>query len=409
MECAVTVQIGGEDVLAGVLYANVRRGVESATFRYDEAYILDSRAFPLAPDMPISEGSLHTQGEPLFRVFEDCMPDRWGRSLMLRAERRAASDECRAVRSFFEGDYLLGVSDRARQGALRIWVDGKPVAPASEGVPREVALPDLLRAADGAAGDVDADVEDLVAAGSSLGGARPKVSIVDETGALCIAKFPKADESLIDDVCAWEKVALDLASLAGLRVPETKLVRMDGRSVLLLRRFDRNGDARIPYLSGMTAVQGTDGQSYSYLDLVSFLEEEGSVPQDDIVELWKRILFSCAIGNTDDHMRNHGFLHDGSGWRLSPLFDVNPTLGDGSKFLRSAIDFEVSEAVPQAAMAACEWYRLDARRARAIAGDMASAVARWRKVATANGISKQSQERMASCFDAGVARLKACC
>lgn len=409
MECVVTVQIGGEDVLAGTLYVNVRRGVESATFRYDEAYILDSRAFPLAPDMPISEGSLHTQGEPLFRVFEDCMPDRWGRSLMLRAERRAASDECRAVRSFFEGDYLLGVSDRARQGALRIWVDGKPVAPASEGVPREMALPDLLRAADRAAGDADADVEDLVAAGSSLGGARPKASIVDETGALCIAKFPKADEPLIDDVCAWEKVALDLASLAGLRVPETKLVRMDGRSVLLSRRFDRNGEARIPYLSGMTAVQGTDGQSYSYLDLVSFLEEEGSVPQDDIVELWKRILFSCAIGNTDDHMRNHGFLHDGSGWRLSPLFDVNPTLGDASKFLRSAIDFEMSEAVPQAAIAACEWYRLDARRAREIAEDMANAVACWRKVATTNGISKQSQERMASCFDAGVARLKACC
>lgn len=406
MEYAVTVQIEGEDVSAGVLYTNARRGVESATFRYDEAYLRDPRAFSFAPDLPLAEGSFHTQGEPLFRVFEDCMPDRWGRNLMMRAERRMAASEGRAARTLLEGDYLAGVGDGTRQGALRMWANGVPVARAGEGVPREVHIPDLLDAADRAADDLDADVSDLIAAGSSLGGARPKASVVDESGFLYIAKFPKADESLFDDVCAWEKTALDLASQAGIRTPDARLLRLGGRSVLLLRRFDREGDSRIPYISGMTAVQGSDGGRYSYLELVSFLEEEGSSPQEDIVELWRRILFSCAIGNTDDHMRNHGFLRDGKGWRLSPLFDVNPTPGSGTKYLCSAYDFEANEALPEGVVSVCEWYRLDATDARGIAGDMSKILSRWRKVATANGISKQSQERMASCFDAGVERLK---
>lgn len=317
-----------------------------------------------------------------------------------------AASEGRAARTLLEGDYLAGVGDGTRQGALRMWANGVPVARAGEGVPREVHIPDLLDAADRAADDLDADVSDLIAAGSSLGGARPKASVVDESGFLYIAKFPKADESLFDDVCAWEKTALDLASQAGIRTPDARLLRLGGRSVLLLRRFDREGDSRIPYISGMTAVQGSDGGRYSYLELVSFLEEEGSSPQEDIVELWRRILFSCAIGNTDDHMRNHGFLRDGKGWRLSPLFDVNPTPGSGTKYLCSAYDFEANEALPEGVVSVCEWYRLDATDARGIAGDMSKILSRWRKVATANGISKQSQERMASCFDAGVERLK---
>lgn len=238
---------------------------------------------------------------------------------MLRAERQAAKREERAQRALLESDYLAGVGDEARQGALRIWVGDDPVAKPEVGVPREVSIPDLLAAADRASVDIDADVSDLVAAGSSLGGARPKASVVDEKGCLCIAKFPKSDESALEDVCAWEKTVLDLAGEFGIRVPETRLLRVAGRSVLLLRRFDRRGESRIHYISGLSAVQGHDGDRYSYLDLVSFLEEEGASPQEDIIELWKRVLFSCAIGNTDDHMRNHGFLNDGKGWRLSLL------------------------------------------------------------------------------------------
>ena len=246
-----------------------------------------------------------------------------------------------------------------------------------------------------------------MAAGSSLGGARPKASVLDGEGALNIAKFPKPEELPAEDVCAWEKTALDLAALSGIRVPESRLLRIGDRSVLLLGRFDREGSRRIPYLSGLTAVQGHDGGRYSYLDLVSFLEEEGSVPKADIRELWRRILFSCAIGNTDDHMRNHGFLREDAGWRLSPAFDVNPTPGDNPKFLRSAIDFDNDEADPRAAVAACEWFRMDRSEAVAEAREMASKLKRWRKVAAANGISKLSQDYMASCMEAGVERLNA--
>ena len=406
MEYGVSVQIDGRDVFAGTLYAHVRRGVESASFRYDADFLADGSSFPLAPDLPLTDGAIHTQGEPMFRVFGDCMPDRWGRNLMLREERRRARDEGRAARTLFEHDYLAGVSDVARQGALRIWVAGSAVADVG-GVPREVRIPDLLRAADRAAADLDADVGDLVAAGSSLGGARPKASVIDEAGALNIAKFPKSDELPAEDVCAWEKTALDLAASSGIRVPESRLLRVGGRSVLLVRRFDREGGRRIPYLSGLTAVQGDDGGSYSYLDLVSFLEEEGGAPESDIRELWRRVLFSCSIGNVDDHMRNHGFLRDGAGWRLSPAFDVNPTPGDNPKYLRSSIDYDHDEADPRVAVAACEWFRMGHDDAVAEARAMASKLKRWRKIATANGISKASQDYMASCMESGVERLGA--
>ncbi len=406
MELNVTVQIDGEDVLAGILYAHARRGIESASFRYDAGYLADHRAFPLAPDMPLSDASLHTAGESMFRVFEDCMPDRWGRNLMLRAERRSARSERRAMRALLEVDYLAGVADEARQGALRFWAEGVPIAGIADGVPREVRIPELLSAADRAAEDLDADVGDLVAAGSSLGGARPKASVIDEHGSLNIAKFPKADELPAQDVCAWEKTALDLAERCGIRVPKTRLLRVGGRSVLLLARFDRKGDRRVSYLSGLTAVQGDDGGRYSYLDLVSFLEEEGSSPEADIQELWQRVLFSCAVGNTDDHMRNHGFLRDKEGWRLSPAFDVNPTPGDSSKFLRSAIDYDNDEALPEVAIAACEWYRLNHAQAVSQAHDMARTLQGWHKAASTNGISKASIDYMASCFDAAVERLR---
>ena len=405
MEYRVSVQLDGEDVFAGTLYANVRHGQESASFRYDDAYLSDSRSFALSPDLPLSQGPLHARGGALFGAFEDCMPDRWGRNLMLRAERRAAREQDRAARALFEHDFLAGAGDFARQGAIRIWRDGAAVAAQGEGVPREVRVPELLAAADLAAADLDADVGDLVAAGSSLGGARPKASVVDEHGALNIAKFPKADEQSLEDVCAWEKTALDLAARAGIRVPATRLLRVDGRSVLLLERFDREGGRRIPYLSGLSAIQGSDGERYSYLDLVSFIEEEGARPDEDIRELWRRVLFSCAIGNTDDHMRNHGFLREPGGWRLSPAFDINPTPGDNVKYLRSAIDYDADEASPQAAVDACEWYRLTRDEARSIAAEMAAVLKGWRKAAQANGISKAAQERMATSLDAAVERL----
>lgn len=253
---------------------------------------------------------------------------------------------------------------------------------------------------------MDADIKDLLAAGSSLGGARPKASVRDEAGCLGIAKFPKVDEDSVDDVGAWEYVALQLMSRCGINVPSSRLMRIGGRSVLLMRRFDREGDSRTPYLSGLTAVQGVDGGRYSYLELVEFLEAWGARPHADLPELWLRALFTCAIGNTDNHLRNYGFLREGTGWALSPAFDVNPTPGDEAKYLNTGLDFDVREADPRVALSVCEYFRLGAPEAKRRALAMAEVLKGWRSVARSCGISEASIERMRSSFEAGIARLR---
>lgn len=407
MELNVTVQIDGEDILAGRLYQNVRHGDETTTFSYAPSYLDNPRAFSLAPDMPLGHGSFHSAGLRELRAFEDCMPDRWGRNLMLRTERYNARSEQRTPRTLFEADMLMGVNDEARQGALRIWdTAGKPLSSVHNGVPRETSIPTLLAAADRAAADMDADIRDLLAAGSSLGGARPKASIRDEQGYLCIAKFPKADEGSLDDVCAWEHVALSLMGETGISVPTARLLRVRGRSVLLMRRFDRSRIGRIPYISGLTAVQGEDGGRYSYLELAEFIEEEGSQPIADLRELWMRALFSCAVGNTDNHLRNYGFLRERAGWRLSPTFDVNPTPGIEPKYLATGLDFDGHEAEPERAMAVREFFRLSRTDANSIATKMARALRGWRRAARADGISEASIDAMAGCFESGISKLE---
>ena len=407
MELDVTVQIDGEDILAGRLYQNVRHGDETATFSYAPSYLEDLRAFSLAPDMPLGPGSFHSSGLRSLRAFEDCMPDRWGRNLMLRAERTLAREERRTPRTLFEADMLVGVNDEARQGAIRIWSPGGEVlSPVEGGVPRETSISALLNAADQAASDMDADVRDLLAAGSSLGGARPKASVRDERGFLCIAKLPKADEDLLSDVCAWEHVALRLMEGVGISVPTSRLLRINGRAVLLLRRFDRVGVQRIPYISGLTAIQGEDGGRYSYLELASFIEEGGSHPTLDLRELWTRALFSCAVGNTDNHLRNYGFLREASGWRLAPAFDVNPTPGSEPKYLATGLDFDGCEAEPEVAFSVSEFFRLGLAEARDIAASMKRVLSGWRRLARADGISEASIDYMADSFESGILKLR---
>lgn len=407
MELIIMVQIDGEDMLAGRLFQNVRHGEETTSFSYDAGYLANPKAFAFGPDMPLVAGSFHSSGLKNLQAFEDCMPDRWGRNLLLRGERICAREEQRAMRTLFEADMLAGVNDETRQGALRVLnTEGKILSGHGEGVPREVNIPKLLDSADRAANDMDADIRDLLAAGSSLGGARPKASILDEHGALCIAKFPKVNEGSLEDVCAWENVCLQLMRLSGIIAPQSRLLRIGGRSVLLVERFDRSGEVRVPYMSGLTAVQGFDGEHYSYLELVDLLESEGAAPEEDIKELWRRALFSCAIGNVDNHLRNYGFLRRQGGWRISPVFDVNPTVGAGEKYLNTAIDFGRYEADPRIAIEACEYYRLTKESAVHEAKKMAKVLSGWRKIARQNGISESSIESMAVCFDGGVACLE---
>lgn len=408
MELVITVEIDGMDILCGHLFQNVRHGTETTSFAYDPSYLANPKAFALGPDMPLGYGTFHSQGLGNLRAFEDCMPDRWGRNLLLRAERMEAREEHRTERTLFEADMLAGVTDLTRQGAIRVWTQGgtTPLATTKEGVPREVSLPSLLDAADLAVEDLDADVRDLIAAGSSLGGARPKASVRADNGDLLIAKFPKADEGPLDDICAWEQVGISLMASSGIDVPRSRLVRISGRSVLLLNRFDCNVNERIPYMSGLTAVQGADGERYSYLELVEFIEDEGANPSRDLPELWRRALFSCVVGNTDNHLRNYGFLHDEAGWSLSPAFDVNPTIGGGEKYLATALDFNEPEADVRIAFDVMDYFRVTKKQAHKDALRMLRVLRDWDKVARRTGITEASIARMAGNFERGIEMLR---
>ena len=326
----VTVEVSGQPLVAGTAYVGERRRAVSTVFRYDADYQRDRRAYSISPELPL--GSTTHQVDRLPGTLADSAPDRWGRNLIFR-RRSAERDGHAAAPSLTEVDYLLGVSDLTRQGGLHVALHpgGPFLAPDLE-VPKLLELPALLHAADVVAGD-DTDESSLAAvkllldAGSgSLGGARPKASVRDGER-LLIAKFPHRSDQW--NVMAWEKTALDLAEQAGISVPERRLVDLDGRSALLLRRFDRRGDERVGYASAMTMVSGHDGGSYDYLEVVDALTEHGDAVDADLVELWRRIAFSRLINNTDDHLRNHGFLRGRTGWALSPAFDINPNPDTG--------------------------------------------------------------------------------
>ncbi len=403
----VTVEIDGADVACGVLNQNVRNNRESVTFAYSSGYLEAAGAFALAPDMPLGAGSFHSSGMDELRAFGDCMPDRWGRNLMRREEARIAAEEGRTPRTLFDFDLLGGVNDVQRQGAVRLWDEsGELLAPPGEGVPREVDLPALLSAADLSTDDLTADVHDLIAAGSSLGGARPKASVCDADGKLYIAKFPRKDESKIDDVCAWEKVALDIFAACGLTVASSRLLRIAGRSVLLVERFDRRGASRIPYISGLTAIGGRDGaDGYSYLDLVDFLSLQGGEARGDKGDLWRHALLSAAIGNTDNHMRNFGFLREKGGWRLSPFFDVNPTrLEAGNRFAVGVADDGSAHDVGEC-MALASLYDVDKKTAQDFAAQAAEVVSGWQKLAAESGICEASVEAMRPRMEAAAREL----
>lgn len=322
---------------------------------------------------------------------------------MGRAERRYARMQERAPRALTELDYLLRVSDYSRQGALRFTdtLDGPFLwNRESNPVPPLIELPRLLAASNRA---LDEDNEELLtlllAPGSSLGGARPKASVLDIDGSLAIAKFPKREDEI--DIVRWEAVALTLAEHAGISVPQWRIELVNKQPVLVLRRFDRKGDSRVPYLSAMSMLGAADGDQRSYLEIADALRQHGSASIADRKALWRRVVFTILISNTDDHLRNHGFLCDAAlGWRLSPAFDMNPTPVDlKPKFLSTAVDMENNEASLELALSVAKHFALDIDAALAIAKDVAQSVSQWRRVAASVGLSKNACERMASAFE----------
>jgi len=342
-------------------------------------------------------------GRALFGAFADSSPDRWGRTLIQRAERARARAAATAPRSISEVDLLLGVRDDLRQGALRFRLSDQAPFLATEdsGIPILTDLPGLLDIATRAERDTASyeDLKRLLRAGSSLGGARPKAHVLDAAGHVAIAKFPSASSDTWN-VMAWEKVALDLARDAGVTVPGSQLIRMGDRHVLVVTRFDRRGAARIGYASAMTMLEASGGDQRSYLEIAAVIEERSTAATADLHQLWRRMAFSILISNTDDHLRNHGFLHErGESWTLSPAFDINPDPDPGPKDLSTAIDFTDTRASVNTLMSVAAYFRLDASDALEVLTKVTRAVARWRQVAKSHGLQQQDLGVMAPAFE----------
>jgi serine/threonine-protein kinase HipA len=399
---AVYVAAGARNALAGRLHGRHEAG-EAASFSYDDDYLADPEAFALDPALPLAAGPMQpAAGRALFGAFADSTPDRWGRTLLHRAGRPAARAAGAAAVPAAETDVLLASRDDLRQGALRFrrGADGPFLAAGNPRVPVLADLPDLLDSAARVARD-RARAEDLarlLTAGSSLGGARPKVHVRNAAGRVAIAKFPSP---ALDrwDVMAWEKVALDLARDAGLIVPESELIRVADQHVLIVERFDRRDGGRVGYASAKTMLQAGYDDRRSYLDIAAVIEEKSPAATADLRQLWRRIAFSVLITNTDDHLRNHGFLHDRrEWWRLSPAFDVNPD-PEAPKHLKTSIDHTGSRASVQALMTVADRFRLDAGAALGVLAEVTRAVAGWRKAAASLALPQHEIDLMAPAFE----------
>ena len=401
----VYADLNGRALLVGRLWARVVRGKESASFEYDASWLDNPDRFALEPALALTSGPFHTAPEKaLFGAIGDSAPDRWGRVLMRRAERRRAEKLGQTPRTLMESDFLLAVNDFARQGALRFKLD--PHGPflglgSDTSIPPLVDLSRLLFATERLLNDEedDDDLGLLLAPGSSLGGARPKAAVLDHSDQLAIAKFPH----MLDDYnqVAWEGVALSLAEKSAINVPQWRLENVNGKTVLIVQRFDRNGTQRIPFLSAMSLVGAADNEEHSYLEIADALRQFGADTKPDLIQLWRRIVFNILISNTDDHLRNHGFLSSGSrGWCLSPAYDLNPVPVDvRPRILTTAVDEFDATASIELALSTSSYYGLSLDQAKAIAREVAEGVSSWRSEAEQLGQSKQAIDRMTSAFE----------
>jgi serine/threonine-protein kinase HipA len=406
-EVLVSISLGQTDQLVGRLWCHNRKGRESASFEYDASWLKHPERFALEPALQLTSGSFHTgANQSLFGAIGDSAPDRWGRILMRRAESAKAKASNEQPHTLAEIDYLLGVNDQARQGALRFSksVDGPYLSPKGQrAIPPLVNLPKLLSATERFLNDEEnaEDLRLLLAPGSSLGGARPKASVRDTDGSLAIAKFPRKDDEF--NVVLWEAVALSLAEKAGISLPSWRLENIAGKQVIIIRRFDRQNQQRAPFLSAMSMLGARDNEPHSYLEIVDALRQHGASPEADMAELWRRIVFSILISNTDDHLRNHGFLYEREkGWRLSPVYDINPTPTEiKPRILTTTIDLDDGTASLDLALSVATEFRLSKSQTTAIIKDVSCATRQWRNVAKRLDASKNEIERMASAFEHG--------
>jgi serine/threonine-protein kinase HipA len=399
-----------EPQLLGVLHADLIRGKEVFSFQYDSGWLESGQAQNLDPDLQLFSGPQYLgEGKTNFGIFLDSSPDRWGRTLMDRREAVVARMEGRKPRTLFETDYLLGVFDGHRMGALRFkeTAEGPFLNNNKEmATPPWTSIGELEQASLKLENDSVSDSQQmkwltmLVAPGSSLGGARPKASVVDSKGQLWIAKFPSGNDKR--NIGAWEWVTHQLAIKAGLNVPEAMAGKYySHHHTFLNRRFDRTADGgRIHFASAMTLLGQADGSDFktgvSYLDLVEFISRNGANVQADLEELWRRIVFFISVSNTDDHLRNHGFLLTKAGWVLAPAYDMNPVeTGNGLSLNISETD---NSQVLELALDVAHYFRVSRARALEIIENVKSAVGQWEAVAEKQGISRTEREGISAAF-----------
>jgi serine/threonine-protein kinase HipA len=407
----------GTPTLMGRLRSSLSRGKEVFSFAYEDEWLASGAARELDPELQLFGGPQYPRSEqrPNFGIFLDSSPDRWGRLLMQRREAALAREAKRSARRLLETDYLLGVHDDQRSGALRFkeletgdaWLNNEPTML----TPPWTSLRELEHASwmvqDDSANDDPHYLEWLsllIAPGSSIGGARPKAGVRDPEGDLWIAKFPGRSD--FRDMAAWEMLTHQLAVKAGLQVADAGLHQFgDGHRTFMTRRFDRvpgtRGGQRIYFASAMTLLEHTDGDDSltgaSYLELVEFLARQGAQPNEDLEELWRRIVFSIAVHNTDDHLRNHGFLLTEDGWKLSPAYDLNPDPDGAGLSLNisetdNALNFDL-------ALDVAPFFRLKSHAAEAILREVKEACAGWKEHAKTLKISSAEQEVMAAAFE----------
>ncbi len=396
-----------EPKLIGILSAQQAKGSKAFSFEYSNDWIQSKEQILLDPDIGWYAGQQYPNGKENFGVFFDSMPDTWGRTLMKRCSAQNAKQDGKPSSILYDTDFLLGVNDECRMGALRFKLDSDgPFLDNNHDTPTPPmsSIRELQYAAEIFESDEDSEVVKkwlliLMAPGSSLGGARPKANVIDEHGDLWIAKFPSKGDT--NDKAAWEFLAYKLALKAGIEISESKIDTISGKyHTFFTKRFDRLKKERIHFASAMT-MTGNNEETIkenpaSYLDIAEFIQYSGCQIKADLHQLWKRIVFNISISNTDDHLRNHGFILTPKGWILSPAFDINPSIDKDGLALNidsenNALDFEIAKSVG-------EYFQLTTSEMDDIIIEVQKAVSCWKKIAKDIGISRNDQELMASAF-----------
>ena len=402
-----------EVTLMGILKVEQIRGSEIFSFEYDKHWLNTQQVQLLDPELGWYKGNQYLNtGNDNFGVFLDSSPDRWGQVLMKRRETILARNEKRQPKKLFASDFLLGVFDGHRMGALRFKDDNDGLFLNDN---KELATPPWasLRDLEYASLQIEqGDIVDnpeylkwlnmLIAPGTSLGGARPKAGIIDNEKKLWIAKFPSANDEL--DTGLWEMLAYKLAIDSGIKMSESKTIKLTGKHhTFLTKRFDRTEQMeRIHFASAMTLLGKKDGDNYkegvSYLDIVGFIMQNGDLDyvNSDLEQLWRRIVLSVCIKNVDDHLRNHGFVLGKNGWRLSPAYDINPTAyGAGLSLNISENDNSIDL---QLVFEVAKYFRINKSKANKIINDIKLVVSKWQDVANELAIPRVQQEIMQTAF-----------